>query len=170
MWLIYYIIFAFVGAFGALGILFSYIYNLFQEDKGYDILLTEGQAAKYADTKSSKESNQSCTALESEIVPPPPPGSHCLQCVYNFVTNAKFDAVVLVLIIIDNVVAASDYYYIHAHHATFIRITRYAILLLYIVELIVKIMAWGRHYFRSGWNWLDFLTVLIGAFCNAQFS
>ncbi|ODM95617.1 Sodium channel protein 1 brain [Orchesella cincta] len=160
MWLIYYIVFLFIGAFGALGILFSYIYNKFQEDKGCDMLLTEDQAAKYTEAKTTKEPKQAWISLEGDYVPPPL--SPCLLSFYNMVTNVKFDSLVMVIIILDNVILSLDQYQIYPNLDMVITCMRLAILLLYTIEMIVKLVSWGRHYFRSVWNWIDLFVVVSG--------
>lgn len=161
-WLIYFMLFVLCGGLGALGILFSYVFNKFREDKGYGIILTENQASTYAATKTSKEPKQTWMTLEDEYIPAP--DSPCILAFYNVITNQKFDACVMLLILLDNVILSVEHYQMHEHFEIVITYMRLAILLLYVAELIVKLIAWGKHYFRNGWNYLDLLVVISGLF------
>ncbi|CAL8093901.1 unnamed protein product [Orchesella dallaii] len=160
MWFIYFILFLFVGALGPLGILFSYIYNKFQQDNCFDILLTENQADTYNQAKTSKQPKQAWIALESDFVPPPV--APCLLSFYNLVTNIKFDAAVMVLIIVDNIILSVVHDPMYPNVQMVLTCLGMAILLLFFVEMIVKLVAWGRHYFRSVWNWIDLIVVVSG--------
>jgi len=160
MWYLYFTTFMFVGAFGAMGILFSYIYKQFQDQRGCAILLTEDQAKEYTKAKTNTRSMNSLVRLESEFVPPPK--SECLLSIYNFVTNVKFDAIVMLIIIIDNLVLSVDHYPMGTEHDNIWMIVRSGIMILFITEMIVKLVAWRQYYFKSWRNWLDFIVAVIG--------
>lgn len=152
--------FVLCGGLGALGILFSYLYNKFQNDKGYNIILTENQANTYNDAKTSKEPRQFWMTLEDEYIPAPE--SPCLLSFYNLVTNRKFDSFVMFLIIFDNVVLSMDHYNQTETFDAIVYYLRLVVLLFFIVEMVVKWLSWGKHYFRNAWNYLDMLVVITG--------
>jgi len=160
MWYLYFMAFMFVGAFGAMGILFSFIYKQFQDQGGCGILLTEDQAKEYTETKTINRSKKSLIRLESEFVPPPK--SECLLSIYNFVTNVKFDAIVMLIILIDNLVLSVDHHPMDTEHDTIWMSIRSGIMILIFTEMIVKLVAWRQYYFKTWRNWLDFIVAVTG--------
>jgi len=159
IWIVYFIIFMFVGVYGPLGIVFSYVYKTFQDKGGYTILLTEEQSTIYMEAKSN-QGKLLHLAQENEYIPQP--RSQALISVYEFVTNVKFDGAIMVLIIIDNVVLSLEHYRMSAAFETNVGLVRPVILILFIVEMLLKLVAWRRYFFSSWWNWLDIFVVATG--------
>jgi len=79
-----------------------------------------------------------------------------------FVTNVKFDAAIMILIIIDNVVLSLEHYRMSAAFETNVGLARLLILILFIVEMLLKLVTWRNYFFSSWWNWLDIFVVATG--------
>ena len=47
---------------------------------------------------------------------------------------------------------------------SFLKFTNYIFTVIFLVEAILKMIAYGRHYFGTGWNRFDFFVVICGIF------
>lgn len=166
MWFMYFIVFVLMGGLGALGIVFSYMFKKFHDDKGYSLILTECQANTYTEAKNIRRPSGSWFRMARQDLTPPE--SPCMQSFFKIVTSEKFGIFIVALIIFDSVLVSMDYYTLEPNFETVIVSLRHAVLALYVVEMILKIVVYGKEYFRNGWNYLDMLVVITGILSNGQ--
>uniref|UniRef100_A0A3P9DGH2 Calcium voltage-gated channel subunit alpha1 E n=1 Tax=Maylandia zebra TaxID=106582 RepID=A0A3P9DGH2_9CICH len=79
---------------------------------------------------------------------------------WHFVASPSFEYTVLVMIALNTVVLMMKYHSAPAAYDTVLKHLNTAFTVLFSMECILKIMAFGLNYFRDTWNIFDFITVL----------
>ncbi|CAF98471.1 unnamed protein product [Tetraodon nigroviridis] len=79
---------------------------------------------------------------------------------WHFVASPSFEYTVLVMIALNTVVLMMKYYSAPTAYDTVLKHLNTAFTVLFSLECILKIMAFGLNYFRDTWNIFDFITVL----------
>lgn len=78
-----------------------------------------------------------------------------------FVESAPFRNTITGLILFNAVILGASTYPARPEWAAFLDIADRVIVYAFLVELILKLMAWRFNFFKSGWNWFDFIIVSI---------
>uniref|UniRef100_A0A671VTF7 Calcium voltage-gated channel subunit alpha1 E n=1 Tax=Sparus aurata TaxID=8175 RepID=A0A671VTF7_SPAAU len=79
---------------------------------------------------------------------------------WHFVASPSFEYTVLIMIALNTVVLMMKYYSAPAAYDTVLKHLNTAFTVLFSLECILKILAFGLNYFRDTWNIFDFITVL----------
>ncbi|XP_077470736.1 voltage-dependent R-type calcium channel subunit alpha-1E isoform X2 [Stigmatopora argus] len=79
---------------------------------------------------------------------------------WHFVASPSFEYTVLVMIALNTVVLMMKYHSAPTAYDTVLKHLNTAFTVLFSMECILKIMAFGFNYFRDTWNIFDFITVL----------
>ncbi|XP_029686834.1 voltage-dependent R-type calcium channel subunit alpha-1E-like isoform X4 [Takifugu rubripes] len=79
---------------------------------------------------------------------------------WHFVASPSFEYTVLVMIALNTVVLMMKYYSAPTAYDTVLKHLNTAFTVLFSLECILKILAFGLNYFRDTWNIFDFITVL----------
>ncbi|XP_035704715.1 sodium channel protein para isoform X2 [Folsomia candida] len=139
------------GIFLTANVIFGVLYNHLNKFTGF--FLTKDQIK-------NSEKFEFRKALESWSYTKPD-GNYRAR-VYNFVCSGHFDTGVLCIIILDLCCyawmdAEMEFWSLDLPIAHQIRIF---ILFIYVMELVLKLVGWGKSYFYNGWNQFDCLVVL----------
>uniref|UniRef100_A0A665WSY3 Calcium channel, voltage-dependent, R type, alpha 1E subunit b n=1 Tax=Echeneis naucrates TaxID=173247 RepID=A0A665WSY3_ECHNA len=79
---------------------------------------------------------------------------------WHFVASPSFEYTVLVMIALNTVVLMMKYHSAPTAYDTVLKHLNTAFTVLFSMECVLKIMAFGLNYFRDTWNIFDFITVL----------
>jgi voltage-gated sodium channel len=78
------------------------------------------------------------------------------------IESASFERVVIAVIIANSIVLGMETYRpLYEAHAMLFRAVDTAFLCFFVVELVLRISVYRTAFFREGWNWFDFIIVLI---------
>ncbi|XP_055956481.1 sodium channel protein 1 brain [Patella vulgata] len=97
--------------------------------------------------------------------------STCWRCGYNpwvrfqgyifrFVSDPLFDLFITLCIILNTVLMATEHHEMSTLTAEVIRIANYVFTVVFTLEAILKITAFSKYYFKSGWNVFDLVIVI----------
>ena len=78
-----------------------------------------------------------------------------------FVSSAAFRNVITALILINALILGAETYPLPAPVNAALQIADQAITAVFVVEILLKLVAWRLAFFRSGWNWFDLSVVAI---------
>ncbi len=78
-----------------------------------------------------------------------------------FVSSAAFRHAITALILINALILGAETYPLPAPVAAALQIADQAIIAVFVVEILLKLVAWRLAFFRSGWNWFDLSVVAI---------
>ena len=89
------------------------------------------------------------------------PWSPIRQLCMTIMTSPLFSALILLTILVNCVILALDDISEHTES-----VTEIVFCVIYSIEMIIRLIAMGGYrrshtYFRDGWNWLDFITVIL---------
>eukprot|EP01130_Rhizamoeba_saxonica_P005167 TRINITY_DN2068_c0_g2_i3.p1 TRINITY_DN2068_c0_g2~~TRINITY_DN2068_c0_g2_i3.p1 ORF type:complete len:1529 (+),score=204.90 TRINITY_DN2068_c0_g2_i3:524-4588(+) len=89
------------------------------------------------------------------------------QFCWNLVNHRWFDPIIAIIIFFNCLTLAADGPGLNnlAASAWFLRRVEEAFSIIYVIEFLVKLIAWGfRAYFKNAWDIIDFIVVLVSAF------
>ena len=79
------------------------------------------------------------------------------------VASDRFDIGIMILILINTLVMASEYYPMEDEHVDFVEVTNTIFNIIYLAEMVVKLMGLGvRKYVAEKFNIFDAVLVMIG--------
>ena len=78
-----------------------------------------------------------------------------------FVSSAAFRNVITALILINALILGAETYPLPAPVHAALQIADQAIIAVFVVEIVLKLVAWRLAFFKSGWNWFDLSVVAI---------
>ncbi|MFC0309501.1 ion transporter [Gallibacterium trehalosifermentans] len=84
-----------------------------------------------------------------------------MKVLNHLVNNKKFQNFIIAVIIFNAFILGLDTYNLDPKIHNVIEILDEICLVIYTIELIFKIIAFGRHFIRSGWNIFDFFVVAV---------
>lgn len=87
-----------------------------------------------------------------------------------FIESRAFETFILVVIILNAILIGLQTIPAINNAAGFIlEILDYIFLGIFIIEMILKLIAYRLSYFKDGWNWFDMLIILVSVFSNLSF-
>lgn len=78
---------------------------------------------------------------------------------YKLSLNPKFDNVMFFIILINTLILATDHYDKSDQYKLFDKISNYIFVFLFLIEATIKLIGFGKRYFRDGWQVFDFIIV-----------
>ncbi|XP_062276409.1 sodium channel protein type 4 subunit alpha B-like isoform X2 [Scomber scombrus] len=133
-------------------VLIDTINQLRRKFGGKNIFLTEGQNIIYKTKKKQ---------LKQTPIPSPRPQNKCRAGVYSLVTSWYFEVFMVVVICINVLVLASETYSDSFEKEVVLYWMHFIILIIFLIESILKIVAFGRDFFRDCLNTWDFGLILL---------
>jgi len=166
---IYFLSLVIIGVFIVMNLFLAILLKNFEDDSGDDLQVTETQVEK---TQHSCHST-SIYGVVDQILPTE--SSSSLSCFsqiklasFRIVSNAKFDRVIMFLIVLSSICLALDSPLNNPRSTFALNLKRIdlAFTVIFITEMLMKIIAFGflrspNAYLKNAWNCLDFGIVLI---------
>lgn len=75
-------------------------------------------------------------------------------------THQSFDIIIMVFIICNTVILGLKWYNLPTNVSTISAALNYLFTIIFTLESILKILAYGKNYFRDNWNMFDFVVVV----------
>lgn len=155
----FFVVFIIIGSFFALNLFIGVIIDNFNKlkqkyaDEARGIFMSETQQ-RYVDTLQRMMRQKPQRFVE-------PPSNRFRRACFVLANQAKLEVGVMIVIGLNMITFMFDHYqmsdrWIEAQFWLNIIFT-----VIYTLEAVLKIVGWGKAYFRSGWNWFDFLIVLV---------
>lgn len=92
---------------------------------------------------------------------PLPPQNKCQACVFDLVNSPVYEVVMVALICLHIVLLMVDSMNVTMLLEEVLHWLHFIYILLFLIECILKIVALRQHYFKDGWNLIDFIVLLI---------
>ena len=159
--LIFFILFIFIGTFFFMNLFIGIIIFWFSkvERRFKNKFLTESQVRWIEFQKLILEANPKFKNLR------PPLNSKIRMIFYNFVNSKTFETIIMIFIIFNVIVMASNYETASPRFLNILTILDYCLVFIFVIEMIVKIFALTLFgYFYEDWNKIDFFVVFISVF------
>ncbi|XP_023562395.1 sodium channel protein type 7 subunit alpha isoform X2 [Octodon degus] len=151
----YFIIFVVFGVFVPLSILIGVIITNFNKHKikgGSNIFITAKQKKQYRELKRLMH--------DDAQKPLPHPGNKFQGCIFDLVTSHVFNVIIMVLICAQAVTMMIERDEQSPQMDTALHWINSTFVILYTVELMLKLIAFHCYYFTVAWNILDFMVVI----------
>ena len=84
----------------------------------------------------------------------------CQNAIFNIASSAGFDAFILVCILLNTVCLALSWYGQDETWKFYLTVLNYLFTVIYTLEFLTKLIAFGGDYFKEGWNLFDFSIVV----------
>ena len=91
---------------------------------------------------------------------PPPPKNQWRKKVYNLVNHQYFEIFIMICILLNTLVMSMRYARMSKTYETTLESINYVFSAIFNLELILKLIGIGCHYFHNSWNRFDFMIVL----------
>uniref|UniRef100_H2YKP4 Sodium channel protein n=1 Tax=Ciona savignyi TaxID=51511 RepID=H2YKP4_CIOSA len=145
------------GAFFTLNLFISVVIDNFNQQKkkfefaGTELFLTDTQKKVYSAMKKLK------AKLPKTLFPVPK--SRWRERLYLFTTGDKFELGVMVITILNLLAMALEFEGMSAEYRRAIRNINYGFVVVFTIEITIRIIAMGKSYFYVPWNVFDFLLI-----------
>ncbi|KAM3610159.1 uncharacterized protein V6R79_026259 [Siganus canaliculatus] len=151
---LYYICFVIIGCFFAFVVFIRTILSYLQRQQveGRHIFMTEWQQ-KLSQAIKNLFSRKPTNAV-------PRPQTRCLARLFDLVTNRWFEVAIMVVICLNIVLLMVETDDQSMEKDFILHWAHLVIIVIFLIEFILKIVALKQHYFRSGWNVLDFVVLI----------
>uniref|UniRef100_H2YKN8 Sodium channel protein n=1 Tax=Ciona savignyi TaxID=51511 RepID=H2YKN8_CIOSA len=152
------------GAFFTLNLFISVVIDNFNQQKkkfefaGTELFLTDTQKKVYSAMKKLK------AKLPKTLFPVPK--SRWRERLYLFTTGDKFELGVMVITILNLLAMALEFEGMSAEYRRAIRNINYGFVVVFTIEITIRIIAMGKSYFYVPWNVFDFLLIFASVLAN----
>nr|XP_018669384.1 sodium channel protein type 4 subunit alpha B-like isoform X2 [Ciona intestinalis] len=161
----FFVAFIIFGAFFTLNLFISVVIDNFNQQKkkfefaGTELFLTDTQKRVYNAMKKLK------AKLPKTLFPVPK--APWRERLYLFTTGDKFELGVMVITILNLLAMALEYEGMSPDYQSVIKNINYGFVVVFTLEIVIRIIAMGKSYFYVPWNVFDFLLILASVLANA---
>uniref|UniRef100_H2Y2S0 Sodium channel protein n=1 Tax=Ciona intestinalis TaxID=7719 RepID=H2Y2S0_CIOIN len=154
----FFVAFIIFGAFFTLNLFISVVIDNFNQQKkkfefaGTELFLTDTQKRVYNAMKKLK------AKLPKTLFPVPK--APWRERLYLFTTGDKFELGVMVITILNLLAMALEYEGMSPDYQSVIKNINYGFVVVFTLEIVIRIIAMGKSYFYVPWNVFDFLLIL----------
>lgn len=92
--------------------------------------------------------------------PGPRPQNPCQARLFDLVTHPYYEVFMVVLICLNVVTLMTHTYDSSYHHEVIVQWLRFIFIIIFLTEVILKVIALRQHYFSDGWNIIDFVVII----------
>eukprot|EP01135_Chromosphaera_perkinsii_P008377 Nk52_evm2s1315 gene=Nk52_evmTU2s1315 len=153
----FYVVFIIFGSFFSLNLFIGVILDNFNKMKknfeGHGFL-TEDQV------KWVEATRKMCTNARPEKQIPVPKQKWAAS-LYEYCMSSQFEIIIMGIIVVNLMTMTAQHYQQSDGVTEFLRISNFIFTGIYIVEAILKLLAFRLHYFTKGWNQFDFIICLL---------
>ena len=152
----FFVIFIFLGSFFFLNFFVGVIFLNFEEAQRLEkaALYMSDQQMKWLDIM--KMIIKAKPDLETTNVPK----SAIRKKFHAFITNNKVDITIMMFIVMNMITMAMQYETQNQMYTDVLKIMNYVFTAVFALEAVLKLIAFGSSYFKSGWNRFDFFVVI----------